>query len=741
MSTDTDQLPGALLAERLGMAVIKREGHDLVTACIKCSSSDGMRIHQDSGVGYCHVCNRSWSRLELATAVLGDQQQAWRVLEAVGLEQPRSNGHANGAPADPLELVARQKSVTPEALRAYGATVDRGAVVLPVYGPDGQPCSSFSMRPGNGKGLFEKDKPSGMFFPGRFPQPGEPWHIVEGCKDAAALFALGLGAAGLPTSSMNSKFARLFRGTDVVIVPDRDRPGEDGARKTARILRGVAKTVRIASLPAEFRDTKGDDVRDVLKMPNGRELLLQALADAVSTVDESKQPAADLDAATEAAEYIESRSADGVPAIRYWRGSFVRWMNCCYVDVSPAEVRCDVVEFLNSKYFKLGAHMTSNVMDQLKAKSLLPAAVEQPTWLNRKASDWPADGVLSSRNGLVRIADLAEGKPIIMRPTPRFFTPTALPCDVSAEAPAPALWLKFLGDLWPDDLPSIETLQEWFGYCLVNDTSQQKILMLVGPKRSGKGTIARILRALVGNANTAGPTLSSLSQNFGLWPLLGKTLAIISDARLSGRTDAAVVVERLLSISGEDPLTIDRKNLEPITCKLSARLMVMTNELPRLGDASGAMTSRIVLLHMTQSFYGREDHGLTDRLLMELPGILLWAVAGWKRLNARGYFVQPDSGREALDDLDELTSPIGAFVKECCLLGPAYRASVSDLYAEWCKWCDSNGRKEHGVQQMFGRDLAAAVPGIKKTQPRDGSGSRYRAYEGIAIKSESSLGF
>ena len=75
-----------------------------------------------------------------------------------------------------------------------------------------------------------------------------------------------------------------------------------------------------------------------------------------------------------------------------------------------------------------------------------------------------------------------------------------------------------------------------------------KILLLVGPTRAGKGVIARILGALVGAENVAGPTLSSLNGDFGLAPLLGKTLAVVSDARLNGR-GAHVVVERLLSIS------------------------------------------------------------------------------------------------------------------------------------------------------------------------------------------------
>ena len=47
--------------------------------------------------------------------------------------------------------------------------------------------------------------------------------------------------------------------------------------------------------------------------------------------------------------------------------------------------------------------------------------------------------------------------------------------------------------------------------------------------------------------------------------------------------------------------------------------MILTNELPRLSDASGAIVSRIILLHTTKSFYGREDHGLTDAILGRTP--------------------------------------------------------------------------------------------------------------------------
>jgi putative DNA primase/helicase len=271
------------------------------------------------------------------------------------------------------------------------------------------------------------------------------------------------------------------------------------------------------------------------------------------------------------------------------------------------------------------------------------------------------------------------------------------------------------------------------GYLLTPDTRQQKILMLVGPKRSGKGTIARVIRGLVGADNVAAPTLSGLGTQFGLWPLLGKTVAVISDARLSGRTDVATVTERLLSVSGEDAQTVDRKNLPHVTVKLLTRFVLLSNELPRLSDASGALPSRMVLLPLKESWYGREDTALTGRLLAELPGILLWAIAGLDRLLKRGHFRQPDSGKAQIEELEDLASPVGAFVRECCQVAPGRQVERSVLFGHWKEWCEEQGREHTGDAAAFGKNLRAVVPGIGLTRPRTADGRPW-IYEGISPK-------
>ena len=87
-----------------------------------------------------------------------------------------------------------------------------------------------------------------------------------------------------------------------------------------------------------------------------------------------------------------------------------------------------------------------------------------------------------------------------------------------------------------------------------------------------------------------------------------------------------------------------------------------------------------------------------------------------------------------MNDLEDLGSPIGAFVRAKCVIEPERTVEVSALYERWCNWSKEQGRDRPGTAQTFGRDLRAAVPGIHIAQPRDEYGSRHRMYEGIGLK-------
>ncbi len=239
--------------------------------------------------------------------------------------------------------------------------------------------------------------------------------------------------------------------------------------------------------------------------------------------------------------YLDTISPGGPPLLlRSWRDEFHRYTGGAYHPVPDGDLRGELVEWVRREFVCLNliemkqwrekpegdppkvrnvsTRLINDVLQALRGCCLLPASVDAPAWIGPPYEPGPTM-ILPMRNGLLDLAATAEGRlDCLLPPTPYFFTSTAAPFDFDPKAPAPLGWLQFLSELWPDDSESIATLQEWFGLLLVPDTRQQKILFLLGPKRSGKGTIARVLRELIGAANVAGPTLAGLATNFGLWP-------------------------------------------------------------------------------------------------------------------------------------------------------------------------------------------------------------------------------
>ena len=369
------------------------------------------------------------------------------------------------------------------------------------------------------------------------------------------------------------------------------------------------------------------------------------------------------------------------------------------------------------------------VQDDGGAAAHLPGERPSECWIDGRGIA-PASEIIAVQNGLLHMP--ARG---LLPRDPNFFTLNSLPFNYDADASQPGEWLDFLATIWPNDPESIGLLQRWFGYMLSADTGHQKLLLLIGPKRSGKGTIARIMTSLLGKANVAGPSLSDFSHQFGLAQLIGRRAAIIGDARMSARSDQGEIAGRLLSITGEDVLTIDRKHREPWIGTLPTRIVICSNELPRLQDASGALSSRFLILQMEQSFYGKEDRGLSERIERELPGILRWSLDGWDALQREGRFTSPQSSMDALLEIEGLSSPVKAFIADVCVVDALAAIDCNLLYREWCGWCKSQGRDHAGTLQTFGRDLRAAAAGVKTQQYRVGDGSRPRRFVGVGLRS------
>jgi putative DNA primase/helicase len=576
--------------------------------------------------------------------------------------------------------------------------------------------------------------------------------MVEGEKDVDRLWSLGFIATCNPGGvyKWRDEFADMLAGRRVVIIPDNDKAGKEHAETVYRSLLRVAEVACVLELP-ELPE-KGD-VSDWLDAGHTADELrnivyeaLEAARDAGASV-KVEEPAGDLvdiEAPYTIAEQflIRNYREQGVYTLVHHRDTFYAWsMIGAYHEIGNKKLISQIYSYLNrcsyidgkdrQKKVKPDTILVNKVLHAIGALVHLDDNITAPCWLGNTLHGMKPADIVACTNGLLHLPTRK-----LWPATPRYFTHNAVSFAYDPDAPKPVEWLKFLGQQWGEgddcDVESIVALQEIFGLSLTGDTSFQKAFLLIGPPRSGKGTIARVLTEVIGSQNMVSPVLSSFASEFGLMPLLEKRIAIISDARLSGRVDQVLITERILSITGEDSVTIHRKYKNAWIGRLQIRFLILSNELPGLVDSSGALANRFIILELTKSFLGNEDKDLINRLLKELSGIFNWSLDGWDSLNKRGKFVQPKSAMDMIEDFADLGSPVSAFVRDRCVLGPDKKASVEDIYKVWGWWCEEEGRKP-GAKNIFCRNLKAAYPEIEATRYRVGKEIE-RGYSGIGIR-------
>ena len=375
----------------------------------------------------------------------------------------------------------------------------------------------------------------------------------------------------------------------------------------------------------------------------------------------------------------------------------------------------------------------SAAMDAVKAVTHLAnhPNTKPPIWLCGYEVNKPdASQLVSLKNGLFHLHNSA-----LLPHSLGFFTQNSLPFDYNPQAQCPQ-WLKFLNDLWGEDQESIDCLQEMFGYIISGDTKQQKFFNLIGPRRSGKGTINKVLVSLLGQHNTVAPQLEELCDTFGLQPWLGKLLASFTDARAPERNRSAVV-SQLLRIVGGDTITVNRKNKEAWNGYLPTRIVIYSNEALQLTENSNALTGRMVVLKMTNTFYGKEDADLANKLEIELNGIFNWAVEGMTRRIARGgYFLQPKSGQEYLDLMQEIGNPMGTFAEDALEFDPQEYTPKDDVFNCYKHWALKKSIPV-GTELAFKRRFLASTQEHKVTADliREG-GDRQHIYRGVRLNTK-----
>lgn len=322
----------------------------------------------------------------------------------------------------------------------------------------------------------------------------------------------------------------------------------------------------------------------------------------------------------------------------------------------------------------------------------------------RRLLESQTDPLLNTANGML---DLRTGE--LSPHHPDHLSSVQIPVcwDPDAKAPFYEEWISQYAPGQVDDL------EESLAVMLDPSRIPSKAVFLYGPSKSGKSTIIRVATAIAGEHNTSGVSLHQLEEDhFMSANVYNRMLNSSADLSAKHLSDMSLFKK----MTGGDLIQANRKYGQQFEFTNQALFVFSANKIPTVNESSNAYLNRIKPFLFPNSYEGREDPTIEDRLLAELPGILVRWVAAWQRFNHRGTYMP--SHPVVMERFASHSDRVRLWVTQAArvhpeavgtLVGREGGALKSELYAAFKLWLD----KEGGAVAMKRGDFLARLESLQ----------------------------
>ena len=314
------------------------------------------------------------------------------------------------------------------------------------------------------------------------------------------------------------------------------------------------------------------------------------------------------------------------------------------------------------------------------------------------AAKFDADqDLIGTHNGVLR---LSTGK--LLAPSRDLMVTKRLGCTFDPKAKAPQ-WLQFVHRICDGQKDLMSYLQEIAGSCLAGRSARQEVFFFYGEGSNGKSVYIEMLNDLLGDYSVTIPAAVLLKSKHGKNPEAATPFLItLHGARLatcSELDEGTPISETMLKDLNGGDLISGRENYgDAFQFRNTSRLLVRCNDPPTVVSNNKATWDRVKLVLFTVTIPDAEQDLDFRRKLAaaELPGILQWAYAGYRRLAARNFrFDTPVAVQEATNKLRVDSDTIGTWLTNRVQLDPLkgnsiHRELQAEITADYVKSCEIN---------------------------------------------------
>lgn len=554
--------------------------------------------------------------------------------------------------------------------------------------------------------------------------------VVEGENKVEALRGLGIcGTCCIGgAKSWKKCLSEFLKGKDVIVMPDNDEAGEGYLADVARSTAHLAKSFKVCRLPGL---PPSGDVVDWLAQGHGKADLEAELAKAEPWIPPAPSAAGNLKPAPDEKQKDELFTEDSLAEafeqtygqdFRYdhSQGIWFDWdgNTWCPGRTELAKYKARLVcreateAVVNGKAkVTLSKHATvAGVERFLRATPSL--AVESSIW-NRDTL------LLGTPAGTVdlRVCTLRESK--------REDYITRRTSVAPAETEDCPQWKRFLSEATQGDEGLQRFLQQICGYSLTGETVEQSLFFIYGAGGNGKSVFLNTVANILGDYARTSPMATFTASKFDQHPV---DLAMLDGARLvtaseteSGRAWAESKIKQM---TGGDPITARFMRQNFFTYRPQFKLIIIGNNKPALKNVDDAIKRRFNIIGFNHK-PEKADHLLEFKLKDEYPQILRWMINGCADWLHNG-LVRPQCVIDATNDYFEEQDILGAWIEECCFVGPGYSDSTTALFNSWRKYAVEQNIPEGTIKSFSGM---LAKRGFLKEHTRSGN-----VFYGLSVK-------